>query len=526
LKKISEAQREGIPMSAQVDPLTNLGGKTAGQLIRSADWNALVTALDNLQTQVATLSASVDQRFNTVNQSIQALTSDQASLTTRVGALESALGNYYRVTLSTNQTIFALGEMAVISVQVTDLAGKPLTFTAQTRPWITFLSSWGRLLAEAGFDVLGGFGDRSISVRTDTQGICRVHLQPDHMEGFTPAAETDIHKTITATVQANNKTFAELIRTSDTPVTMKATGALSLLSTEYERADTVNMRQFVDSYYERNPRPIAGSVLPSLQIWRDYRASVMCFATFGDDPHAGDFTRGTGSLAVAFRDWIAPWYNLEYSANTATLLTNYRDRLSPKITANLDESVGLIKQEVDSITAGGGLLKQRRDYDVVHQALDQLTSAQPPAFLNALTESVKDAIQIQQTLGAAHGAAANPGVAFKVFTQAATRGDVSVAAVNAAVSAVQSQVAQVQGNISDVTKQVSTLQVSLTSNGAKLDSALADGGIIHNLQADVSTVKGQVGTLQLLNLNPTDIKSKLDLVTSLDNRVGLLETKK
>jgi hypothetical protein len=254
---------------------------------------------------------------------------------------------------------------------------------------------------------------------------------------------------------------------------------------------------------------------------------VACFATVGADPHAADFTRGSGSIAVDFRDWIGPWYNLEYGVNTGALLTNYRDRLKPKITGNLNQTVELIKHEVDSITAGGGLLKQRRDYDVIGQALDQMNISQPPIFLNAVTESVKNAIELQQTVGIHAGAtAAQQGVAFQVFTHAATRGDASVAGVNDSIDGVQKQVAQAQKNFSDVSKQVSTLQVNLTANGARLDAALAEGGIIQNVRADVNTVKAQVGTLQLLNLNPTEIKSRFDLVSSLENRVGMLELKK
>jgi hypothetical protein len=205
-----------------------------------------------------------------------------------------------------------------------------------------------------------------------------VLLHPDHVEGFPLATVNDVHKTLTATLPATAalpaKSIAEIIRTSDTPVAMKATGAFSLLSTEYERADTVNLRQYVDTYYQKNPDNIIGRVVPRPAIWRDYRASVACYATVGSDPHAGDFNRGTGSIAVDFRDWIEPWYTLEYSANTASLLTAYRDRLTPKFTANLNESVGLVKTEVAAITANGGLLKQRRDYDVIHQALDLVAS--------------------------------------------------------------------------------------------------------------------------------------------------------
>jgi hypothetical protein len=513
-------------MGTQVIPLTNLGGKAAGQLIRSNDWNSLVAAVTGLQAAVDSLSTSVDQRFATVNQSLAGLTGQLTAIDGRVAHLENVFKDYYRVNMATSQTVFAIGELAVITIQVTDLDGHAIVFAAANRPWITFLASWGRLQADTGFDTLGGFGDRGVSIRTDTSGACRVLLYPDHVEGFPLATVNDVHKTLTATLPSNSKSFAELIRTSDTPVTMKATGAFSLLSTEYERADTANLRQYVDTYYQKTPGNIIGRVVPRPAIWRDYRASVACYATVGSDPRAGDFNRGTGSIAVDFRDWIEPWYTLEYSANTASLLTAYRDRLTPKFTANLDESVGLVKTEVAAITAGGGLLKQRRDYDVIQQALGQVNIAQPPVFLNAMTQAVRSAIKIEQTVGAASGVAANQGVAFEVFTQAATRGDVSVAAVNDAVSAVRQQVAQVQQSYNDVNKQVSTLQSSLSSNGARLDAALADGGIIHNLQADVSAVKGQVGTLQVLNLNPTEIKTKLDLVASLDNRVGLLEVKK
>jgi hypothetical protein len=249
-------------MGTQVIPLTNLGGKAAGQLIRSNDWNSLVAAVTGLQATVNSLSASVDQRFAAVNQSLANVTGQLTAVDGRVARLENILKDYYRVNMATSQTIFAIGELAVITIQVTDLDGHAIAFAAANRPWITFLTTWGRLQADAGFDTLGGFGDRSVSIRTDTAGSCRVLLHPDHVEGFPLAAVNDVHKTLTATLPANNKSFAELIRTSDTPVAMKATGAFSLLSTEYERADTVNLRQYVDTYYQKNPGNIIGRVVP------------------------------------------------------------------------------------------------------------------------------------------------------------------------------------------------------------------------------------------------------------------------
>jgi hypothetical protein len=514
-------------MGTQVIPLGNLGGKEAGQLIRSTDWNSLVAAVAGLQSNLASLSSSVTQQFATVNQALQTLTNNVSAANARITRLETIFKDYYRITLAASQTVYAIGELAVIGVQVTDLEGKPLTFALQDRPWLTFLTTWGRIDADAGFEALGGFGDRSVSVRANAQGVCRVRLHPDHVEGFTKEAQNEVSKSLTATVQGSNRSFAELVRTTETPVAMHSTGGFKTMSAEYERSDAINVRQYVDTYFQKSPEKIIGTVVPRPQTWRDYRASVSCFATVGSDPHAGDFTRGTGSIAVDFRDWISPWYILDYSVDVAPLVLQYRDRLAPKFTKDLNESVQLLKLEVNAITAGGGLLKQRRDYDVINQALDQVTISQPPAFQNAVTQAVQNAIQVQQTLGAVSTATqAKPAIAFEAFTQTATRGDASAAAVSDALSSMQKQVTQVQQTFTDINKQVATLQGAVGIHGARLDSALAEGGIIHNLQSDVSAVKGQVGTLQVLSLNPTEIKTKLDLVTSLENRVGTLEIRR
>ena len=158
-------------MGTQVIPLNELGGKGSGQLIRSNDWNSLVAAVSGLQATVTSLSTSVDQRFAAVNQSLASVSGQLAAVDRRVAHLETVFKDYYRVNMITSQTIYAIGELAVITVQVTDLDGHVIVFAVPDRPWITFLTTWGRLQADAGFDTLGGFGDRGVSVRTDTAGV-------------------------------------------------------------------------------------------------------------------------------------------------------------------------------------------------------------------------------------------------------------------------------------------------------------------------------------------------------------------
>lgn len=509
--------------NANFDPLAS---RTAGQLITSADWNALVAATKAVQDTLNALSQAVDTRLTAVEASVQQVTSDVQSAVTRLTALEAITRQYDRVTLKPSQQMYALGETALIIATVTDVTGQPIAFTPDNRPWLTFVCTWGRLRAVPGFDSQVGVGDRTVMVRTDQQGVAQVRLQPDHAEGFGIDFEDDVSTTMTGKVAAANKSAAEIIRTSETPGTARDAGAFKFLSQEYDRPDTANMRQYVDTYYQRYPQRVSGkSIIDIGQVWLDYRSTVICLVQNSNDLNSPDFGRAASATQVVFRDWISPWYNLEYASNIGDLVTTYRDRLAPKFTPDLIESIGNIKQEVSAIVANQGMLRKQRDYRVVRDALDQINLSQPPSFLNAVTQSVQNAISIQQTLQTVQDRTAElpqQDVAFEVFTNAATRADTSAASASGAVSALQQQLGSVQQTINDTQSKVAALTTNLTAVGTRLDTALADSGAVGSLRLQLNTIKNQVGAFSALN--PTDITAKMGAINDLNTRVLQLET--
>jgi hypothetical protein len=215
-----------------MDELVNqLGNKTAGQLIKSEDWNGLVAAIENL-------SATVDERFTSVESRLQELDTRVDALSQEFGVLremvEPLLGEYYRLTLETTRINYAIGELAQITARVTDLRGGSLDLTNEAdRPWIDFVvGSWGQLKPVAGFQSLGGAGDRTISVRTNAQGIARVHLRSDHAEGFTDEDEAEVALSLETKLPAINQTVAQTILAAATPMEAKNMGAFQTLTAE------------------------------------------------------------------------------------------------------------------------------------------------------------------------------------------------------------------------------------------------------------------------------------------------------
>ncbi len=509
----------------------NLGAlapRNAGQLITSADWNALVAATKTVQDTLNALSQAVDTRLTAVETGVQQANADLQNTTARVTALENTLHQYNRVTLKPTQAVYAIGETAVITATVADVSGQAMNFPAQSRPFVTFVATWGRLRAVPGFESDAGLGDRTATVRVNQQGVAQVRLQPDHAESFDLDFEDDVATTLNGKVAANNRSAAEIIRTAETPGTARDAGAFQFLTKEYDRTDSTHLRDYVDTYYQKYPARVSGKgVVNVRQGWQDYRATVFCFVQNSADVSAPDFGRASAAVQIVYRDWIGPWYNLDYAVNTGPLVLTYRDRLAPKFTADLQESVDNVKAEVNSIVKNQGLVRKQRDYRVVREALDQVNIAQPPSFLNAVTQSVQNAISIQQTLQTVQDQTAelpDQDVAFEVFTTAATRSDASVASANRAVSEVQKQLGTLQAGLSDTQNKMTTITNNLTVVGTRLDTALADSGAVGTLRLQVGTLKNQITAFSALN--PSDITSKLGAVTDLSNRVFQLETRR
>jgi hypothetical protein len=520
-----------------------LGNKAAGQLIKSEDWNDLVGTIEDLSEMVNDQFQELDNKIDEqiqglsdkVDGQIQELTDRVSTLTGDFGdfreSVEPLLGEYYRLTMKTTRTNYAIGELAEITAEVTDLRGNPLDLTNEAdRPWIDFVvASWGQLKPVAGFESLGGTGDRTISVRTDAQGIARVYLRSDHAEGFTNEDEIEVAVSLETRLPRTDKSIVETILAAATPMEAKEKGAFEILTAEYDRTDALRVRNYTDAYYSKNTALVADRVRPIFRHrWRDFRATVMAFARRDSDPVTPDQSRGVSSIQVTFRDWIEPWIILDYFVETDVLVEDFRDRLVPKITNDLEKSVDGIKDEVNEFVFDRGLIGKQRNYRVIRKALDEVVITQPLDFpLNDLTEPMRDAIGVQQSLESAQGAPidfAGREVAFGAFTEAALRADTSTAKVKEEfTSLLQQEVGQVEQALQEEVSQVEqTLQARVRQEQQSFkDSLLAENGPIRSVEKTVTTFEGRVNTLQ--GLNVTEVTDRLALVKGLENRLARLE---
>lgn len=503
-----------------------LGKKTPGQLIKSEDWNSLVAAVETIQTtlgqRIDALSTSVDQRFQQVNQrvgdlktgldlAITNLTSRVTKLETDFNAfrppIEESLRLFWRVTLETTRTNYALGELAEITARITDLQGRAVT----TRPWIDFVSTWGQFSVVAGFESLGGEGNRSISVRTDAGGVARIRLRSEYAGHLADEVHAEVATALTANVQAANTTFANLIFNANTPVEAKTAGAFKLMSKEYDRTDTRHMRNYIDSYYVTNAHRVSNSFRPveSARLgWHDYRTTIIAFVKADNDPRTPDAARGTSSTQITFRDWIRSWLDLDYMKvdEAPAVIDNLIERFKPKITADFRGTVESLKQGVRDVVSDRGLVGRQKDYLVIDRAFDRLTVSQAPPFMNTVTKSMRDAVRMQQVMENTQTATlglSTQDVAFDVFTNNTARTDTGFAGVTAGVDNLQKEVARLDKEFSTLATQTTqqTKDVSVKLAGLEVIATTAKNDVtrtsktVEGIQAQFATVNQSVGLL-------------------------------
>jgi TolA-binding protein len=462
-------------MSLPID-LTPLTGKAAGDLIRSSDWNALVAAVQEIQTTLVAGLTDLGTQVQAVNNRVETLEGNFQQFRQSV---EPLLNQYYRLTLETTRPNYAVGESALLTARVTDLSGNPLPNPI----WIDFVSTWGYFREAPGFDrSLTGVGDRSISVQTNARGIAQVLLRSERAEGLTDDDEEEINTTLATRIPATNKRIVDTILEASNPA--EARVAYQVLNTTYDTS--IRARTYLDAYYLRNAPTVSDRITPASRIrWRDYRSTVMAFARNDNDPVTPDQSRGISSTQITFRDWVRSWI-LDYVDITATdpVISGIRGRLAPKFTENLQESLVLVKREVDDIVGDRGLIGKQRDYKAIRTALDTLTAT-------PFTQSIRSAIGLQQTLENAQVTAVGAPtqkVAFEAFADAATRVDTSTAEVKTQVTAlVQQQVAQQSQALQTQVQQVRD-QVSAFSklNPDEVNTRFQD---INNLKAQLSTLQ-------------------------------------
>jgi hypothetical protein len=477
-------------MGALADTL----GRNAGELIRAADWNALIAAIESMHVELSGRIDAVDDRVDGVQATVDALDGRVASVENRFAALEETVESlrqhFRRVTLQAQRINFAVGELAEITARVTDLNGQPLDLAnAAARPWIDFVTAWGQLKPATGFESLGGAGDRTISVRVNQQGIARVLLRAEHTEGLADEVEAEVAGALQTAVAANsNRSVVETILGSATPLEAQERGAFRLLTTEYNRTDALSVRNYVDAYYVKQPSLVTGRFAPTFHHrWRDYRSTVVAFAKPDNDPRTPDPSLGASSIQITFRDWIGPWITLDYLRDIPLLVDNYRDRFRGRINNSFTDTAGRLKAEVGNIVRDKGLIAKQKDYQAIFSAMERLDLPNPPPFLQQLTQNVRSGVLLQQSVELGQNGAIGVGgqpVAFEAFA------DTGVLADSRATQ-VEKQLTDLVARQTDQTRQQVLTQVDQRQANFRTE-LLAENGLLRGVQQEMTSLRTRV----------------------------------
>lgn len=528
--------------------VTELGNRGPGELIRSQDWNALVAGVDAVEAslnervtaldeRVEALSTRVDEEAAAIRgevaEQVGALGTRISSLEEQIAALRAAVDplvrESFRVTMRTAKVAYALGEISEVTAEVTDYLGRKLP-PEMPRPWIDFVATWGGLKATEGFVSRGGVGDRTISVQTNADGIARVRLQSEVIEDISDDTEAEVSAALTTRVGQLDKTVADLILEANTPEDDAVKLAYRSITAKYDRTDAASMRSYVDSYYLKRGRQIAGKVQPGAamlrrQRWRDYRSTVMAFAKSDADPLTADLNRGVSSIQITFRDWITPWIVVDYFERVRELVPEIRGRLEPRVTPRYGETLDGMRNEVSEIVRDRGIVGKLRHYQAVNDALGEIGPKQ--TFLPDLARSMQAAISIQQSLEQSQATTlgtAGQEIVFRAFTDTAVRAEGRVTDTNSTLDELKQTVAQVQQSVNTkvsaleqtVNTRVTDLQQKVVAVDARADTILRQGT---QLRTELSTVSGQISSFAALN--PTEISTKLQLVDVMSTQLGI-----
>lgn len=480
-----------------------LGGKTAGELIRASDWNGLIDAIEAMDTRLTTdlgaLSTSVDTRISGLDGRVGVLEGQVDTLQTQVGDLtetvEALRQNFRRVTMRTARANAVLGEVIEIIGRVTDLGGNPLDLTnAATRPWIDFVTVWGQLKPAPGSQSIGGVGNRSISVRVDAQGEARVLLRSEHVHTIRETEEQGVISALGMVVQQTGRTVSETILAASTPMEAQQAGAFRVMSQEYSRVDAGGIRGYADSYYVQNPHLVDTTIVPGLhQNWHDYRTTVMAFAKSDSSPLTADTNLGACSIQVTFRDWIGPWVILDFIPEAEILVGSYEDRFRDRISDVYIDSIINVRDEIETILDGKGVIGKLRDYTAMETAISGMNGG--PSFLPDLTETLHNSIVVQHAteLGQTFAVGLKgSATSFGAMAGTGAKADIQGAKVTEQVTGYVDQ--QLGSAQQQLTFQVQQQQATFRNE------LFAEGGMIQNVSRNLNVVSGQMqGVQQALN---------------------------
>ncbi len=507
------------------DDLNELGGKVSGQLIRAeGDWNALVglvvdmgevlnKTIADLKVDHEALKADHDDlkgKHDALQVTHDALeiyvgqvgSTDTSNLTGKVAALEGMpedlqpLLENRRVTMQTRSMDRLIGEVAEITATVTELDGTPVT----DRPWVDFVCTWGSVVASSGFTVRSGSSGQAVSVRTDSTGIARVQVRAQQAVHLGDTDETYLNAFFQTDLPDSGDTIQRIIFQSSSTNGPTMRNAFREMGRAYKGKSS--FRSLADNYYLDNrlgytwDRWRGGN-------WKDYRSTVLAFVKRDSNPTTADFSLGTSSIQVTFRDWIGPWSVDHGIIEVEQFEDKFKDIFDPAIAeVEIIRAFDDIKSGVDDILKDSHIIERGIYLDAAEQAIDAVDTTGLSGQVNEMIQQVKFALQTQKAGDLAQFAGQTAGVSQagqSMFTaamdqakgitntnQAFTR---SMDGLNLALETLDGEVGGRVGAVETGMQDVSGLV-----------SGLSDKFVVLNSRVDTSEVAGNTILSSLTNI--------------------------
>lgn len=509
--------------------------KADGDLIKAQEWNDLVNGVIRIGTDLEALSGRVagvetfvgyDETYSgdDLKTRIEALegyvgqaddAADDGTLTGRVAALEGAdnvtqeehneleasiapLLEQYTVTFETDDTDYLLGDTATVTATVRTLTGE----IPAGRPWIDFIATWGRIKAAPGFTDREDVGNRSVSVRTNSEGIARVQVTAEQNKHLTVEEELEISQFFRMELPTEPILFSEAVKGAPTTQSEHMALVFDTATVEYESNRQALGRLIDDYYLEKSFGDRWGWQWPQSR-WEYYRCTLVGFAKNDATPTTPDQSRGVASIQILFKDWISPWVNGYLAVeDDDDLVVEWGGHLQGWFNTEPENIYENLDMEMETSIFQRGVVYRQKGLKAVAKATEQVDGTVIPDKGEYIKDVIRTAAETQQATDTLQFAAGGPaamggGPAMKaMFAQGR-----QVDGVNARVDQTKDEVLG-SSEIADIKGAVDILQNSTTNVSKDIMVALSDieNKVVNinafdseSLQTSVNEIKAHIG---------------------------------
>jgi hypothetical protein len=533
--------------------LEGLGGKDSGQLILAEDWNGLIeqvramgqalsdglealdtklqgvidgeiadlrTDLDALQTRVRTLESHVGAPAST----------DTGTLTGRVAALEGLpeavdeleqtvepLREQYLVSLSTEETSYLLGEVAEVTAQVRRLDGS----IPDNRPWVDFICTWGTVKAAPGFTHNLGASGRSLSVRSNAQGIARVTVRSEQSGGLSEDEERGLKLFL---ISQTGSSVESHLKEAPTPMAHETLAAYEEVKQGYDVAAGGALHTLLDSYFQQSFADYGGSwgqVWQPSDEWQEYRSTLLAIAKNDSDPTTPDPGRGTSSIQVRFRDWVGPSIRYYLEDDEAEVAQGHGYIAQALAAQNggqaMERATGLI---AEGMRQEQGYVHRYKVLNAWGKAADQYDTEGLPDHGPEVIDSVKGAVGIQKGMDVLQYAAGGGEDAFKGWMGMGENMQQGVGRVKDQVDTLDGElggkVTALEGSVQTMGEQMVGMGDNVLNIDARLNSSEAAA---RQIQVSLNGIEDKVSAIDALDAtsvqgNLRQINAELGVIKS------------